>query len=447
MFLQRFFKTGFVHGPAFFTGNEAGEVDRESVGIVEFEGLLAVDGVVSNIEAVDALEAAFERAQEGFFFFQNHFHHKLDLRMELGKHIVEFFGQDGRHAVEHRFLEVEEGIVVAHSAAQDAADDVAGARVGGQFAVGNGKTHGAQVIGHDPHGHVGHFPVGVDAGVAAGVGDAGVFGQEVKKRFPEVGIVVGSSALHGAAEAFETHAGVDAFGGQHVERAVGPAVELHEHVVPHLDHVGVVGVDQFAAVAAGALVVGAQVDVDFGAGAAGTLVAHFPEVVFFAEGQDAVFRHVFFPLVVGFLVVGQFFFFVAAEHRHVEPVFGDFVHLGEQFPGPGDGVFFEIVAERPVAQHFEHGVVVAVAAHVFEVVMLAGHTQALLGIGYAGGRGLLVAEEKVLERGHAGVDEHERGVALGHDGGRGDDFVFLGGEKIEELAADVAGSHVSEVEK
>lgn len=85
--------------------------------------------------------------------------------------------------------------------------------------------------------------------------------------------------------------------------------------------------------------------------------------------------------------------------------------------------------------------VVAVEAHVFEVVVFARYAQALLGIGYAGRRRRLVAEEKVFEGRHARVDEQERGVAFGHDGRGGDDFMFLGGEEVEELAANVAGCH------
>ncbi len=355
---------------------------------------------------------------------------------------MKFLGENGRHAVQHGFLEVEERVVVAHGAAQDAADDVTRAAAGRQFAVGYGEAHGAQVVGHHAHGHVGFFPVGMNLGVCAGVLDAGEIFEKREQRAPQVGVVVGRGALHGAAEAFEAHAGVHAFGGQFVERAVGFAVELHEHVVPHLDHVGVVGVHECATVRFGAFAVGAQVYVNFGAGAAGTLVAHFPEVFLFAERQNAVFGDVQFPGIEGFLVEGQVFLFVALEHRHVQAVFGNFVHLGEQFPRPGDGVFFEIIAEGPVAEHLEHGVVVAVAAHVFEVVVFAGHAQAFLGVGHAFGGRRLVAEEKILKRGHARVDEHERGVALGHDGRGGDDLVAFGREEVEELAADVAGSHV-----
>ena len=70
---------------------------------------------------------------------------------------------------------------------------------------------------------------------------------------------------------------------------------------------------------------------------------------------------------------------VALEVGHVEPVFGQLEHLRQQFPGPGNGVLFEIVAKAPVAQHLKHRVVVGVVAYLLQVVVLAADAQALLG--------------------------------------------------------------------
>ena len=108
-----------------------------------------------------------------------------------------------------------------------------------------------------------------------------------------------------------------------------------------------------------------QVDVDFGAGSAGAGVAHFPEVVLFAEVVDVVVGleadcslAIGGPDVGGFLVV----FVGVAGCRFVagdvEARWG-FPDFGEEFPGHFDGALFEVVAEGPVAEHFEEGVVEA----------------------------------------------------------------------------------------
>jgi hypothetical protein len=73
-------------------------------------------------------------------------------------------------------------------------------------------------------------------------------------------------------------------------------------------------------------------------------------------------------------------FLVAPEVGGVEAVGGRAPDLGQQLPGPVDGLLLEVVAERPVAQHLEEGVVVGVLADVLEVVVLAAGADALLAV-------------------------------------------------------------------
>lgn len=65
-----------------------------------------------------------------------------------------------------------------------------------------------------------------------------------------------------------------------------PPVELDEDQVPDLQHVGVVHVDQVGGVAASD-----AVEVDLAAGPAGARVAHLPEIILHAAGQDAALLH------------------------------------------------------------------------------------------------------------------------------------------------------------
>ncbi len=65
----------------------------------------------------------------------------------------------------------------------------------------------------------------------------------------------------------------------------------------------------------------------------------------------------------------------------------------------------EIVAERPVAQHFEKRVVTRGVADVLQIVMLAAGAQAALHGGCAHVIALVATEEHILELHHAGVGE------------------------------------------
>ena len=300
------------------------------------------------------------------------------------------------------------------------------------------------MVGNDADGNVRLFVfggrlVGYFGRSRAVIFYAYLLGNKLNKRLKHVGVVVGLHARHGHHQALEAHAGIDVLGGQLHQAFVGEALEFHEHIVPHFHHLRVVGVDQLPARFGGYFGLVAQIDMNFGARPARTRVAHFPEVIFLISGQNPVVGSVLTPQVLRLGIGGELVAGVALEIRDVETVFGQLIHVGKQLPGPGNGVFFEIITERPVTEHLEHGVVVGVVAYLLQVVVLARHAQALLGVGNAlEGRGL-VAEEVVLERGHARVDEQQRGVVLDHNRGRGHDVVAFRSKEVQELLADVGG--------
>ena len=362
-----------------------------------------------------------------------------------------------------------EFFAVQNAAAQDAADDVVAAVVAGHDAVGDRATDRACVVGEDAEGDVGVFLLGeafAFRGDGAGVGLAGERGDFGEERREDVGFVVGRLGREigktlrrgvDAGDAFEAHAGVDVFGGERGERAVSVGVELDEDVIPDLDAARAGGVD---ALAAFDLVVGGQqVEMNLGARAAGTGVAHHPEIVLLVAvddvdgGIEAFFFENGRPDVVGFLVKFSWvaFGFVGRVNGGEQALRRDAPDLGDEFPAPGEGVFFEVIAEGPVAQHLEERVVVRVEADVFEVVVFAAGADAFLGVGGAGvfggfdagpfgDVGGAITEEDRHELVHAGVGEKESGRIRQQGGGR-DDRVALLGEEIEEALADLGGSH------
>ncbi len=65
-------------------------------------------------------------------------------------------------------------------------------------------------------------------------------------------------------------------------------------------------------------------------------------------------------------------------YRSVEFVFGKVEVVGEKFPAETDGVLFEVVAKREIAQHLEKGVVPGSTAHVAQIVVFAPGSHAFL---------------------------------------------------------------------
>jgi len=302
------------------------------------------------------------------------------------------------------------------------------------LSVGNGKGHGAQVVGHYAGGDV-HLLV-------AAVGCAGEFADFADDGLEDIGVVVRSLAFERADKAFEAHAGVDDALRKGLERTVFLAVVLHEHEVPDFDDLGMVFVHERGSVHLGALAVGTAVDVNFGAGSAGTGVAHFPEVVVLIAIDDVGGGEVACPELGGLVVAAESLGGAAFEHGDIEAFGIEAEFIYEKTVGQLNGFFFEVIAEAPVAEHFEHGVVVGVAPHLFEVVVLAADAQTLLGIADAAAHGNGVAENDVFELIHAGVGEHQSGVVLDDHRGTGHHGVAVLPEISLETLSDFVCFHI-----
>jgi hypothetical protein len=130
------------------------------------------------------------------------------------------------------------------------------------------------------------------------------------------------------------------------------------------------------------LLSGVRSIVDLGARPARAGVAHLPEVVLLVPEVDLRFGHADrFPVLGRLVVARNPRFRVALEDGDVQPRLVELPDVGEQFPRPRDRFLLEVIAETPVAEHLEEGVVVGVLADVVEVVVLAAGADALLRVG------------------------------------------------------------------
>ena len=177
--------------------------------------------------------------------------------------------------------------------------------------------------------------------------------EPVDNGHKQVGVIVAAFILQHGGDSFEACAGIDVFCAERRQLAVFGAVKLDEDEVPQFDESCAAGV--YGAFVAGDVffvaAVGAEVDVDFAARAAGAGFAHFPEVVFSAEFEDAVGgqrRHLC-PEFRGFAVFGQVVGGVARKDGGVQSVRVDAPDVGEKLPGPFDCLGLEVIVEGPVA--------------------------------------------------------------------------------------------------
>ncbi len=309
---------------------------------------------------------------------------------------------------------------MADRAPDDPPQHIATALVARDHAVDDQEGAGADMVGD--HLERGRAKIGRPGELRRG-------GDQVTEK---VDVVVAVHALQHRGEAFESHAGIDAGLGQRRQHAVVVAVELHENQVPDLD-VAVALVRRARRPTRDRRAVIVE---DFAARAAGAGVGHLPEVVrrvgrapVVADAHHALRRHAdgVGPCGVG-LVVGLI-------HRDPELVGGQLVDLGQQLPRVGDRLALEIVAERPVAEHFEERVVACGVADVLQVVVLAPRAQATLHVGGADITALVGAQKDILELHHAAVGKKQCRIVAGHERRRRNDGMAPGGKIVEKLAA------------
>ena len=421
-------EAGLVDAQPAPLGDHPGQIGREAVGVVETKGQLARHHRVPQPPRL-LLEQAnppLEGVAEAALLLADHLADDAPAFVQLGIDA----GHLGDHALgdvgQERLADAEQPAVV-DGPAHDPAQDVFAPGLVGEHAVGDQEGRRPAVVGDGPHR---------DRGGSGGV----VRGDELLAREPghlvnqgaqEVDLVVGSKAPQDRGQPLEAHAGVDRGPGQGTPRLVRELLVLHEHEVPDLDPAIAVAGRAQAGTAGRHLEAGdvvALVKVDLAAGAAGTGVAHGPEVVLVPQPHDQGVGHPGHlapqgPRLLVCLVDG------VDEAPGVERVLP-----GEQLVGEGDGLLLEVVAEGEVAQHLEEGVVPRGAAHVLQIVVLAPGAHALLRAGGPGVSALGLAREDVLELVHACVGEQQGRIVAGDQRGAGDGLMAPGGEELEEGA-------------
>lgn len=120
-----------------------------------------------------------------------------------------------------------------------------------------------------------------------------------------------------------------------------------------------------------------------------------------------------------------------------QAVFGQAEFFGDQFPGPGNGIVFEIVAEREVAEHFKKRVVADGVADVVKVVVFAAGADGFLRCGCAGIVAFFIAGKDMFELHHAGVGKHQGRVIIRNQRRGRDNFMVVFCEVIQKSASNV----------
>ncbi len=388
-----------------------GQVQGEAKGVVKGKGAFAGEHFALRLvnELVEHGHALVDGALEALLLIGHHLADGLPLLPQLGVGPAVLLNHRVHHVLEEGPAHPQQP-AVAGGPAQQAAEHIAPALVGGEDAVANHEHGGAHMVGDDAQGDVGFGALAV-----LYAGNLADFFHDVLDRVHQEQVV---HPLHHAGQALHAQARVDILPPQGGVIALAVAVELGEHQVPDLNVAVAVAAQAAGRLAAAML--GAPVEENLGAGAAGA-AAVLPEVVLTAQTLHVALghAHLFCPDVPGVVI--------CLEHGDIQLFLGDFQHLGEELPGPGNGLPLEVVVEAEIAQHLEKGAVAVCDAH---AVNVWGADALLAGCDPVAG-GLCLAGEVLLHGGHARADEQQAGVSLGNQGEAGQPQVALALKKAQ----------------
>ncbi len=184
--------------------------------------------------------------------------------------------------------------------------------------------------------------------------------------------------LHDTDESLKSHSRVNDMHGQWFQTTVCFTVILHEHNVPDFYNLRIVLVDQVFSRYLRLFFCRTLINMDFRTRATRSGVSHLPEVVMLVTIDDMVSRHVFGPITGSFVIAFQVLFLIAFKHCDIQIIRIHLKDIHQIFPGVIDSTFFEIVTKTPVAEHFEHGVMVSIMTDFFKVIVLAAYSQTFL---------------------------------------------------------------------
>ena len=442
VFLERLVEPLLVHRVAAFCRHFHGQLERESVSIVQLERRLAADDALFDVIGVllcHELVFAFDARKRLFKLFHALFEGGLearDLAADLLEDVPFLFGQervclavhlfdeDFRH-VAHLFARDAERLAVADGAAHQPAQNVPRARVGGQDSVDVADEHdrGAGMIGDDAHGLA-----RLSAVVVLFARNLFQIGNGAAE---QVGLVAVRQAVEEGEHSVQTESRIHVFIFQR-NVPVRRLFVLHIHVVADLD-VSTAGAVDVAGLSA-ALLVREGVE---------------PLVVGAAGGADGTFQ---LPPVVGLVQIINVFgtdaqrdeqlrrlvvagnTFIARKHGGADLVRIQAELLGEELERPGRLFLFEVIAQRPVAHHLEKGEVCSVADR-FDI----DGAHAALHVAQALARGMGLSQKIRHERLHPRDVEHDARGAVSDEGNRADVDVALALIKGEPFAAKLFG--------
>ena len=281
LFLHKGLESVLINGHALIGAHLYRQVKREAIGVIELESVGTGENVLTLclVLSKKIREDSHTGVDSAGKVLLLGLDDAGDVRLLLAKLrvLALVLMDDGiDDLVKERLIDAKE-LAVARSAAEQTAQDIAAALVGGQDAVADHKGGASDMVGDDTQGDV-HL-------MALAVVSTGQLADLMGDVHNGIDIKEGVNALADDCQTLKTHAGIDILLLKLGIVTFAVIIKLGEDVVPDFHVTVAVTADGAAGLAAAVL--RAAVIVYLRAGAAGTC-AVLPEVILLAEAEDTL---------------------------------------------------------------------------------------------------------------------------------------------------------------
>ena len=243
-----------------------------------------------------------------------------------------------------------------------------------------------------------------------------------KQRSEKFRLVTALFPLKDRRHTFNAHTGIHILLRQRLKFSIGSFVILHEHIIPDFNPQLVPGIKSLGSGKRTGPVEHLRI------GTAGTgLSGGTPPVVFFRTLCNPFLRNAErTPLIERLLIERRIF--IARKHCHSQHFhrYAEIFFGGQELKTEFNRLLFEVIAKRPVAQHFKECEMHRIA----DFVDITG-PDAFLHVGKACSLRMLSAEQVRNQRMHSGSGEKNGGIVVGNEGSTLDDGVTFALEKAQ----------------
>src|SRR5690554_561914 len=126
LFFQFLFKPFDIDLQPMFPRHQFGQVNWESIRIVQQKGIHSLNFTIDRFQPLEALYSFSKGPQKPFFFLFDDLSHEILLGFEFGEYVFELIREGGNKTMKQGLLPIQKSIIISHGPTENTTNHIAG---------------------------------------------------------------------------------------------------------------------------------------------------------------------------------------------------------------------------------------------------------------------------------------------------------------------------------